>query len=101
MTPRRVGLKYCGGCQPRYDRTAAVARLARRLAGRIVLVPWDDPLAEAVLVVCGCDVSCADVAAIDKPLAALLAEVSKADRIFLVSSWIPCPWTVMSLRLTG
>jgi hypothetical protein len=80
MTPRRVGLKYCGGCQPRYDRTAAVARLARRLAGRAVLVPWDDPLAEAVLVVCGCDVSCADVAAIDKPLVWVASDV-QADAI--------------------
>ena len=80
MTPRRVGLKYCGGCQPRYDRTAAAARLARRLTGRIVLAAWDDPLAEAVLVVCGCEVACADVTAIDKPLV-WAASAAQADAI--------------------
>ena len=67
-TRRKVGLKYCGGCQPRYDRTAAVARMGQRFKDRIVFVRWDDPEAEAVLVICGCDVACADVQAIDRPL---------------------------------
>ena len=58
----RVGVKYCGGCNPRYDRVDFVARLKAGL-GSGVEWSYAGALAEApdfLLVVCGCTAACAD-----------------------------------------
>ena len=33
----RVGLKYCGGCNPEYDRVALVKHIEESLQGRVKL----------------------------------------------------------------
>lgn len=54
-----VGVKYCGGCNPRYNRTGLVKRLEEAFP------TGDFPPArpgisyDALLVVCGCPVQCA------------------------------------------
>ena len=53
----RIGIKYCGGCNPRYDRVAAVKELQRQHP------EWTVELAgeggqEYILVVCGCTAAC-------------------------------------------
>lgn len=56
----RIGVKYCGGCNPRYDRAALVARLSSALtpAHLVPAVPGEEY--DALLVVCGCAACCAD-----------------------------------------
>jgi hypothetical protein len=56
-----VGLKYCGGCKPNYDRVALVEDLRRRLEHQVIWVPADDPAAELILAVQGCLTACADL----------------------------------------
>ena len=56
----KVGIKYCGGCNPVYDRVAAVKEMEERLRGKAVLVPWHDDSADAVVIVAGCATSCVD-----------------------------------------
>ncbi len=64
----RVRVKYCGGCNPSYDRVALVEALKERLSGRVVLVTDDREIA-GVLAVQGCDTACADVSAFEgKPI---------------------------------
>lgn len=64
MAERRVvGLRYCGGCNPRYDRVAAVDRLRAQLP-ELELRPAV-PGHETVLMVCGCPAWCADVSGLD------------------------------------
>lgn len=59
----RIGVKYCGGCNPRYDRTGFVARLKNELGSE--KLEWVnastamEPL-DFVLVVCGCTAACAE-----------------------------------------
>jgi len=55
-----IGIKYCGGCNPRYDRVAAVAAAKEKLGARYEFA-WAEagPLYDHVLVVCGCQVKCA------------------------------------------
>jgi 4-hydroxybutyrate CoA-transferase len=60
----RLGVKYCGGCNPRYDRARFVARLLDEFEGLV-----NAPIGEArdvdlVLVVCGCPSRCAEHAAL-------------------------------------
>lgn len=59
MGTSNVALRYCGGCNPRYDRVAAVEKLKRRFP-ELVFRPYT-PGEEygAVLLVCGCTAQCA------------------------------------------
>ncbi len=73
MAERRVvGLRYCGGCNPRYDRVAAVERLRAQLPD-LKLCPAA-PGQEAVLVVCGCPARCADVSGLNGRLVWLCSQ---------------------------
>lgn len=65
---RRIGVRYCGGCNPRYDRVALVREL-ESLLSRETFVPAQEgvPYA-AILVVCGCPSRCATVSGLTAPL---------------------------------
>lgn len=57
-----LGLKYCGGCNPTFDRVALVKIIADRLNGLVRLVPGNDSRARHVLIVAGCRSACMDTA---------------------------------------
>lgn len=52
-----VGVRYCGGCNPRYDRVKAVKQLAEQCPD-ITFVPGSGEQ-DLVLLVCGCSAQCA------------------------------------------
>ena len=58
---RRVGLKYCGGCNPRYDRIALVEDLKARLGREIEWAPLAVGDLDFVLAIEGCETACADL----------------------------------------
>jgi len=62
----RIGLKYCGGCSPRYDRVQAVGYLRERLKDTVDLVSYEDPDIEGILVVAGCPTACVDLTSFKK-----------------------------------
>ncbi len=53
-----LGVKYCGGCNPRYDRTAFVRRLETEFPA-VSFVPAGEGFSGPLLVVCGCAARCA------------------------------------------
>ena len=57
---RNVGIKYCGGCNPGYDRVALVEEVKKLLREEAVLVGVDEEV-DVVLAVQGCRTSCADL----------------------------------------
>ncbi len=57
---KRVGVKYCGGCNPTYDRVKRVEMLMGALMGRIELVSYEDAPFELLLIVNGCQKACVD-----------------------------------------
>ena len=59
-----VGVKYCGGCNPRYDRVAFVRALAERCPEARFVPAWPGERYDRLLVVCGCHARCADYATI-------------------------------------
>ncbi len=76
MNKRAVaGLRYCGGCNPRFDRVAAVECLRAHLP-EVELRPAG-PGQRAVLVVCGCPARCAGVQELDPE--ALVYVTGEAD----------------------
>ena len=61
----RIAIKYCGGCNPEFDRVAAVADMLNRLADVVEVVPLDDGRIDMVVAVEGCPTACADLADLD------------------------------------
>ena len=57
----KVGIKYCGGCNPYYDRMALVKRIERRLQGKIEIVALEHDQIDMVLAVVGCSTACAEL----------------------------------------
>ncbi len=57
---RRIGLKYCGGCAPEYDRTGLTKYVRNQLAGIGQLVPWQSKGCDLILIIAGCKAACAD-----------------------------------------
>ena len=60
----RVGIKYCGGCNPRYDRSALVAQLKKALPQVDFQPVCPGESYDLLLVVSGCHVECADTSGI-------------------------------------
>ena len=53
-------VKYCGGCNPRYDRVGLVKKLEEKI-GVILTSPQPDCIYDELYVVCGCSACCADI----------------------------------------
>jgi len=56
---KTIALKYCGGCNPFFDREAFVDRLLKEFPA-LAPVPLDTNEPWFVLVVCGCRRACAE-----------------------------------------
>ncbi len=58
---KRIGLKYCGGCNPQIDRTALAAEIGSLLSPdcRLETVKPSHTHRIAVMI-CGCPIACAD-----------------------------------------
>lgn len=70
-----VGIKYCGGCNPRYDRAAAVRRLKESCPGAAFVNAASGKGYDALAVVCGCSARCADLEGLgDAPVVMLCQE---------------------------
>ena len=63
----QVGVRYCGGCNPRYDRTALVRRLQSFFPEQAFVPAEQGKAYPAVLVVCGCTSRCANVSGLISP----------------------------------
>jgi len=59
---KRIGLKYCGGCNPSYDRVEYVREIQEAAGNRVEWVPTDEGGFSTVLLVCGCDKQCVEMA---------------------------------------
>ena len=57
----RVGVKYCGGCNPCYDRVAWAEACRREHPEDRFLPAVPGQRYHRLLVICGCDVKCADL----------------------------------------
>ena len=57
----RVGIKYCGGCNPEYDRVAIVDHIKQSLRDEIEIVRPESEDVDLILSVNGCSTACADL----------------------------------------
>ena len=58
---KRIGVKYCGGCNPYFDRTVAVDRIVAKWRDRVEFVSSAETDVDAWLVTAGCPSACVDL----------------------------------------
>lgn len=60
MITRQVGVKFCGGCNPRIDRGRIAKEIVRRLAPEGIEVLYSLVNVQFVIYLSGCTASCAN-----------------------------------------
>jgi hypothetical protein len=76
----KVGIKYCGGCNPEYDRVEVVGRIKNELGGILEIVPHDVPELEIILVVQGCKTACADLSGLKCNNLKIIRDIKEAEQ---------------------
>ncbi|PKM89880.1 MAG: hypothetical protein CVU87_04060 [Firmicutes bacterium HGW-Firmicutes-12] len=70
----KVGVKYCGGCNPRYDRGNFAQKLSNEFKGIIEFENAQETNQyEALLIISGCTSNCADYTSYDMGKAVIFA----------------------------
>ena len=54
----KVGVKFCGGCNPRYDRGACLRKIREQLNDVIWVTGKQDEICDYWLLICGCQRGC-------------------------------------------
>jgi hypothetical protein len=55
---RTIALKYCGGCDPGFDRVQYFNRIRDAAAGALQWVPLGENGCDTVLIISGCETAC-------------------------------------------
>jgi hypothetical protein len=76
----KVGVKYCGGCNPGYDRVALADFIKNSLHGRVEFVSLDSEVVDLILAVEGCKTCCADLSAFEGKQIYFIAQIEDAGK---------------------
>jgi len=74
----KVAIKYCGGCNPGYDRVALADYIKNSLHGRAQFVALDSQGIDLVLAVEGCKTCCADLSSLAGKQIRFIASIEDA-----------------------
>ena len=55
-----IGVKYCGGCNPKYDRGALFGRTLKNYPEHSFEIADETKEYDVLLVICGCERACAN-----------------------------------------
>ena len=55
-----IGIKFCGGCNPRYNRIQCVEKIKAKFPEHSYVTQKDKKICDIWLIICGCSRSCAD-----------------------------------------
>ena len=84
----KVGVKYCGGCNPYYDRVALVEQIKSSLKGKAEFVSPSNDDVDLVIAVEGCQTACADIKSLQGKTVHIITRKEDADR-FLEKLLLP------------
>lgn len=76
----RVAIKYCGGCNPGYDRVALADFVKNSLHGRVEFVAPHDKDIDLVLAIEGCKTCCADLSAFQGKSVHFITQIEDAGK---------------------
>lgn len=76
----KAGIKYCGGCNPRYDRVALAEYIKKSLHGKVEFVSLDNEVIDLILAVEGCRTCCADLSSFEGTPIHFIAQIEDAGK---------------------
>jgi hypothetical protein len=56
---KKIGIKYCGGCNPGYERVEMIQRVQFRFNDRFLFLRHDEPDIDVLVLMSGCHRTCA------------------------------------------
>jgi len=59
QTRKKIGIKYCGGCNPGYERVEMIQRVQFRFNDRFLFLRHDEPDIDVLVLMSGCHRACA------------------------------------------
>jgi hypothetical protein len=59
QTKKKIGIKYCGGCNPAYERVEMIERIQFRFNDRFFFLRHDEPHIDVLILMSGCHRACA------------------------------------------
>jgi len=77
----KVGLKYCGGCNPEYDRVSLVRHIEESLQGKVEFVKPESESVRLILAVEGCSTACADLSAFQGMEVRIITNIEGAEKL--------------------
>ena len=80
----KVAIKYCGGCNPDYDRVALVRHIEKGLHGKVEFVSAEDEDIDLVLAVEGCKTACADLSAFKGTKVRIISKVEDVEEFLSI-----------------
>ncbi len=80
----KVGIKYCGGCNPDYDRVALVKQIESRLQGKVEFVSPENDHVDFVLAVEGCKTACADLSSFQGKTIHVISRKEDVDKFLQI-----------------
>lgn len=78
----KVGVKFCGGCNPRYDRRSVLNRLLEDCPALCWSYAKPEEAYDVLLVLCGCPSRCADVSAFHAETVLTVAEPADYGNLY-------------------
>lgn len=76
----RIGLKYCGGCNPEYDRVVLVKHIIESLQGAVEFVAPESEGIRIILAVAGCSTACIDMSAYQGMDIRIITNIEDAEK---------------------
>ena len=76
----KVGIKYCGGCNPGYDRVALADYVQQSLQGRVEFIPMENTDIDLVLAIEGCKTCCADLSSFEGKQIQFVSQLEDAGK---------------------
>ncbi|MBW2200865.1 MAG: hypothetical protein JRF71_08510 [Deltaproteobacteria bacterium] len=79
MNKLKIGIKYCGGCNPEYDRVALVKYIEKRLQNKADFLSPESEDLDLILAIQGCGTTCADLTHFQGRLVYIIKSRKDAD----------------------
>lgn len=58
MTQAKIGIRYCGGCNPQYERVEMIQRVQALVGDRLLFIRHDQQNLDGLITVNGCPRAC-------------------------------------------
>jgi len=86
----KVAIKYCGGCNPDYNRVALVECIEERLNGKVEFVSAEDENIDPVLAVEGSKTACGDLSAFKDTKIRFITKIEDAEEFLCIEHGVSC-----------